>query len=220
MYKKDFKAIGMHDAIMKSFREDSDIFNRMVLNNYELIQSWESLVYHLTCRGGKFEHGLSNFENSNKLNDWKKLVQESTLDFIRKWGSPVLHDEYLHPIIKNKYNIGFVVHNCSNELLEYLEPWCTNIYADCDINEYIQQKQSTTSFKLSSRVKTKTDPKTNDIIIEFNGLQINQERFIFLTEQLSDIITDSGDIGEFEYDIFKITIKSLQTYQHNLVKVS
>ena len=48
MYKKDFIDIGMHDPIMRSAREDSDVFNRMILNNYELIQSWSSYVYHLS----------------------------------------------------------------------------------------------------------------------------------------------------------------------------
>jgi len=217
MYKQDFMAIGMHDPIMKSAREDSDVFNRMLLNKYELIQSWESFVYHLTCRGGQFEHGILTKDHSQKSKDWQKLMHESTLEFIRKWGSNVLHDEYLNPIIKNKYNIGFVIKNCSEQLLAYLEPWCSNIYVDCNINNYIQSHQPTTAFNLTERVKTKNTLANNDIIIEFDGTQINQERFIFLTEQLSDIITDSGDVGEFEYDIFKFTIKSLQTYQNNLI---
>ena len=218
MYKADFKAIGMHDPIMKSAREDSDVFNRMILNKYELIQSWESFVYHLTCRGGQFEHGVLTKDHSQKSKDWQKLMHESTLEFVRKWGSSVLHDEYLNPIIKNKYNIGFVVNNCSEQLLAYLEPWCTNIYVDCNINNYIQSQQPTTAFDLIERVQTKNAPKTNDILIEFDGAQINQERFSFLTDQLSDTLTDSGDIGEFEYDIFKFKIKSMKTYQTELIK--
>lgn len=217
MYKEDFKAIGMHDPIMKSAREDSDVFNRMILNKYELIQSWQSFVYHLTCRGGQFEHGVLTKDHSQKSKDWQKLMHDSTLEFIRKWGSSVLHDEYLKPIVKNKYNIGFVVNNCSPQLLEYLEPWCTTIYTDCNIKEYVHQKQESTAFDLSKRILQKSAPRGNDIIIEFDGAQINQERFTFLTDQLSDIITDSGDIGQFEYDIFKFTITSLKTYQSELI---
>ena len=219
MYKQDFIEIGMHDPIMKSAREDSDVFNRMILNKYELIQSWKSFVYHLTCRGGQFEHGILTKDHSQKSKDWQKLMHESTLEFIRKWGSNVLHNEYLNPIIKNKYNIGFIVKNCSDSLLGYLEPWCTNIFVDCNITNYIQSQQHTTAFNLVERVQPNTAQKTNDILIEFDGRQINQERFIFLTEQLSDIITNSGDVGEFEYDIFNFKIKSMQAYQNNLIKI-
>ena len=38
-------------------KEDSDIFNRFVLNGYELIQTWKGFVYHMTCRGSRFKDG-------------------------------------------------------------------------------------------------------------------------------------------------------------------
>ena len=90
---------------------------------------------------------------------------------------------------------------------------------NCNITNYIQSQQHTTAFNLVERVQPNTAQKTNDILIEFDGRQINQERFIFLTEQLSDIITNSGDVGEFEYDIFNFKIKSMQAYQNNLIKI-
>ena len=37
---------------------------------------------------------------------------------------------------------------------------------------------------------------------------------------LSEMLNDSGDIGELEYDIFKFKIKSLDTYEQNLIKVT
>ena len=217
MYKKDFMSIGMHDPIMRSAREDSDVFNRMLLNGYELIQSWTSFVYHLTCRGGQFEHGVLTKDHSQKSKDWQKLMHESTLEFIRKWGSEVLHDEYLNPIIRTKYNLGFVITNCSEQLLEYLEPWCSNIYVDCNIDNYIAKQQSTTAFNLKHRVQPLNANKNNDIIVEFDGRMINQERFVFLTSQLSDVLTSSGEIGQMNYDIFTFTIKSLQTYEKSLI---
>ena len=217
MYKKDFISIGMHDPIMRSAREDSDVFNRMILNEYELIQSWSSYVYHLTCRGGQFEHGILTKEHTQKSKDWQKLMHESTLEFIRKWGSVVLHDEYLNPIIKNKYDIGFIVNNCSEQLLSYLEPWCSKIYVDCNYTNYINQSQSTTMYNLQDRIKNIYENKTNDILIEFDGRYINNERFNFITSQLSDILTDSAEIGEMEFDIFKFKINSLKTYQKNLI---
>ena len=217
MYKKDFVAIGMHDPIMRSAREDSDVFNRMLLNGYELIQSWTSYVYHLTCRGGQFEHGILTKDHSQKSKDWQKLMHESTLEFIRKWGSAVLHDEYLNPIIKNKYDIGFVVHNCSEQLLSYLEPWCSNIYVDCNCTNYINQTQSNTMYNLKDKIKNLTESKINDVLIEFDGRDINQERFNFLTSQLSEVLTESGELGDMEFDIFKFKVNSLNTYQKNLI---
>jgi len=49
-------------------------------------------------------------------------MQNSTKDFIRKWGTHVINDEYLHPIIKHKYNVAFIIKNCSKQLLSILEP--------------------------------------------------------------------------------------------------
>jgi glycosyltransferase involved in cell wall biosynthesis len=218
MYKKDFVAIGMHDPIMKSAREDSDVFNRMVLNGYELIQSWQSFVYHLTCRGGQFEHGVLTQDYSKKSKDWQQLMHNSTLEFIRKWGSTVKHDEYLKPVIKNKYDIGFVVRNCNLNVLQALEPWCSTIYTDFkNINFYKLDNQKYTSFNLNDRIKPITAEKNNDVLIEFDASQLTQDRYVFLTEQLSDVLTESAEIGEMEYDIFKITIKLLKTYQNELV---
>lgn len=211
MYKKNFIDMGMHDPIMKSAREDSDVFNRMVLNNYDLIQSWDSFVYHLTCRGGQFEHGVLTKEHSQKSKDWQKLMFESTLEFIRKWGQSVLHDDYLFPIIKNKYNIGIVIKNCNRQLLELLEPWCSNIYVDCKYDDYISEKQSGTSFNLNERIKPINNKIENGIVVTFDGNFFNsQEKYVFLTELLSDIIKETNELGTFEYDIFNIQINNLQ----------
>ena len=55
IYKDDFISIGGHDPLYPQSKEDSDIFNRFVLNGYELIQTWKGLVYHMTCRGSRFD---------------------------------------------------------------------------------------------------------------------------------------------------------------------
>jgi glycosyltransferase involved in cell wall biosynthesis len=49
LYKKDFQAMGGHDSLFAPFPyEDSDIFQRWILAGYELIQSRDAFVYHLT----------------------------------------------------------------------------------------------------------------------------------------------------------------------------
>ena len=56
----------------------------------------------------------------------------------------------------------------------------------------------------------------HDVCVEFNAEQLNNENFQVLVN-LSKMLQDSGDIGVMEYDIFKFYIKSLDTYEKNLV---
>jgi len=212
MYRDEFLAIGGHDAIMHSCREDSDVFNRMKLDGFKFIQSWNSLVYHLTGRGA------GSFGGDEKRHEqWKRDMNNSTKEFIRKWGSNVKHSPLMEPIISPKYNIGFVVNNCNLQLLEVLEPWCDNIYVDCEIELYITKEQPNTKFNLKDRIKSIKD-KSNNVVIEFDATKLTNENFQLL-QQLPEIIQESGEIGEFELDIFKITINSLETYEHTLIKL-
>ena len=216
MYRDEFLAIGGHDAIMHSCREDSDVFNRMKLDGFKFIQSWNSLVYHLTGRGA------GSFGGDEKRHEqWKRDMNNSTKEFIRKWGSNVKHSPLMEPIISPKYNIGFVINNCNQQILEVLEPWCNNIYVNCETESYISREQPNTKFNLKDRVRSymfDDKEKPNNILIEFDATRLTNENFQ-LIQQLPEIIHESGEIGEFELDIFKITIKSLETYEHNLIKI-
>jgi glycosyltransferase involved in cell wall biosynthesis len=109
LYKKDFQAIGGHDPLFAPFPyEDSDIFQRWILAGYELVQSRDAFVYHLTCRGHRWT------EQVGKDDDYFKYVsQKAARNYIRKWGNWIRNDEYQHPIIPHKYDIGFIVHNCN-----------------------------------------------------------------------------------------------------------
>jgi glycosyltransferase involved in cell wall biosynthesis len=212
MYKKDFLSIGGHDETFAPFPyEDSDIFQRFILNGYNIIQSRDSFVYHLTCRGHRWTDQIQKDDEF-----YKQCVYKNSREYLRKWGSWIKNDEYSYPIIKNKYNVGFIIKNCNESLLSALEPWCSNIYVDCNYNNYIKSNQKITKFDLSSRVNHINSNKDNDVLIEFDGSLINSERFYFLTEQLSEILTDSAELGELEYDIFKISVKSLKTHQSDL----
>ena len=135
IYKKDFTSIGGHDPLYApQSKEDSDIFNRFVLNGYELIQTWKGLVYHMTCRGSRFAAGAQRnpdgqvFMKNRETDEWLKQNERSTRNFIRKWGHFVKHDEMMMPIIPPKYDVGFVVKNCGLDQLRALEPWCSDIY--------------------------------------------------------------------------------------------
>ena len=57
LYKEDHFAIGGHDQRFAPYGyEDSDIFNRWINAGYEMIQSRDSLVYHMTCRAVSYTH--------------------------------------------------------------------------------------------------------------------------------------------------------------------
>lgn len=220
MYKKEFLEMGGHDPIMHSCREDSDVFNRMSLNGFEFIQSWDSLVYHLTGRGaGSFDGDKDRHEQ------WRKDMDKSTLEFIRKWGSNVNHTPLMEPIITPKYNIAYVVSNCNIGLLGVLEPWCDRIYINqpptTSIEHYIEIEQPNTSFDLSKRVfyLEHNDPiSENDIVVEFDTHQLTPENFKIL-QALPEIIKDSGEVGEFLLNIFKVKINNLTEHQDSYIKI-
>ena len=229
MYKEDFLAIGGHDPLYApQSKEDSDIFNRFVLAEYELIQTWGGYVYHMTCRGSRFADGAKRnpdgqvFMKNRETDEWLKQNQRSTRNFIRKWGHFVKHDEYLKPIIPPKYNVGFVVENCGLEALSALEPWCNNIYGDWvghkgfHVNKYIEQEQPNTDFKLSKRIHSQHTNPTNDIVVRFDASKMTQQSWSII-QNLSEIINDSGQIGVMNLDIFEFEIRNLKTYEKELI---
>jgi glycosyltransferase involved in cell wall biosynthesis len=227
--KEDFQSIGGHDPLYApQSKEDSDIFNRFVLNGYTVLQTWDAFVYHMTCRGSRFADGAKRnpdgqvFMKNRETDEWLKQNARSTRNFIRKWGSMVKHDSILRPIISPKYNICFVVDNCTLEILEALEPWCSKICVgeqDINIIDYISKEQKNTLYYLQSKVwyndgEARLD---NDIVVEFDASKLTNDNFQFLT-QLPEILQNSGEVGEvMEYDIFEIIINSLKTYEKDLI---
>ena len=196
MYKKEYlEILGGHDPILHSCREDSDVFNRMLLSGFEFIQTWEGFVYHFTGRGaGSFDGD----EQRHKF--WQDQMNNSTRDFIRKWGQNVNHTPMMKPLVYPKYNIGFVIRNCNNQLLEALEPWCSTVYTDCNIEEasdYIAEEQMKSSFNLIERIQSYNNEKNNKILIEIDGKNFSDGDFHYI-QHLPEIIQDSGEIGEFK----------------------
>ena len=208
----------------------SDIFNRFALAGYDLIQTWDGYVYHMTCRGSRFKDGaLRNpagqvFMKGRESDEWLAQNLKSTRNFIRKWGHMVQHDELMNPIIPPKYDIGFKVYRTDINLLRELEPWCNRIYLDSGsdyMHAYKKEEQQNTMFNLDDRIKlygTADITKYHDIVVEFDAQKLTSDNFQILVN-LSKLIQDSGEIGEMEYDIFKFHIKSLQTYEQDLIQV-
>ena len=225
-WKKDFQEIGGHDPLYApQSKEDSDIFNRFQLNGVKFVQTWEGFVYHMTCRGSRFNPHSGGAPGKDS-EEWKETTSKNMKNFIRKWGHFVKHDQYLKPIIPPKYNIGIRVENCNPQLLSILEPWCDRVYADGKIDDYIIQEQPNTSFDLLKRVHSLTGEDKDDyddIIVSIDGKGFKEEDFIYI-QQLPEILQEStileDDYGyEFGVGNLKVVINSMETYENNLIKV-
>jgi hypothetical protein len=148
------------------------------------------------------------------------MMDASTREFYRKWGSIVLHDEYMMPIIAPKYDIAFVAKNASYSTLYELEPWCSTIYVDYKglAHPYIVAEQDKTVVDLKEKIKFVDNDKKidNDIVIEFDCNDLTKYGFDFISK-LGFILNESGEVGDMEFDIFKFKIKSLETYEKELI---
>jgi len=138
IYKSDFQAIGGHDPGFAPFPyEDSDIFQRWILAGYELIQSRDSFVYHLTCRGHRWN------EQVGKNDDYFTIVEKKSREYyIKKWGSWIKNDEYQYPTIIPVYKKKLILNNSNPQLKETLNIWFNDgedIIVEVDGNTFTQQ---------------------------------------------------------------------------------
>ena len=122
---------------MHSCREDSDVFNRMLLADFNFIQTWEGFVYHFTGRGaGSFDG------DEERHKKWKEDMNKSTLAFIKKWGTNVNHTPLMKPIVYPVYKKSYKSINLNPQLEEALEPWFNggeDIIVEIDGNKFTQQ---------------------------------------------------------------------------------
>jgi len=219
MYKEEFFAIGGHDPIMHSCREDSDIFNRMLLAEFNFIQPWNSLVYHLTGRGAGSFGG-----DEERHKQWQRDMNKSTLEFIRKWGSTVKHTPLMKPIVTSKYDIGLILKNIKENIIQALEPWCSNVYVDPLLGQnYIYNEDKNTSFDLKEKIKPLDNEKQNQILVEIDGNKFTQQDYQYI-QQLPEILDNSTfleeDYGdEFEVGNLRLTIIATDTFEKDLIKI-
>ena len=184
----------------------------------------------MTCRGSRFKDGAMRnpagqvFMKGRESSEWLAQNLKSTRNFIRKWGHMVKHDELMYPIIPPKYDVGFVVHNCDVNMLKELEPWCSDIYGDWvghkgyGVNNYIEDEQKDTQFNLSKKIHSQHIEPKNNIVVRFDAGKLTSQNFQILVN-LSEILQDSGEIGIMQLEIFELDIKSLDTYEKDLILV-
>jgi hypothetical protein len=205
--KEDYWAVNGHDEDLNSHSEDRDLFNRFLLNGFDFVQPWNAMVYHLTCRGGQFEHAISTENLQTKSENWNALAAENTKKFIRKWGTQPMYDQFQYPIVMPKYDIGLVIYNAPTDLVVFLEPYFNTIYTN-----NLGQVEGV------SKLKHIEDELTNDIIVEVNTADLTNENVEFLMK-VPFVLKQNTQTGSFKVDIFNLYIKNYNQYQNELIKV-
>lgn len=222
IYKDDFLRIGGHDDLFAPFPyEDSDIFQRFILAGYELIQSRDSLVYHLTCRG----HKWTDNNQIGKVDDaFTNAEVKARKNYLRKWNSWIKNDEYHHPIITPKYDTCAVLKDVNNlNQLAFFEPWFGKVILDDTnlIKSYIEQEQHNTSLNLSQRViYTPDNLTTSDVYVTINVNVFNQEDFRVIQELgniLHELEQSESPEGEYELGNIHVKVNRLKNITNELI---
>ena len=220
-YREDFQKIGGHDPLYApQSKEDSDIFNRFMLDGVSFIQTWEGCVYHMTCRGSRYNPTITTV--GKESDEWLAQNERSTRNFIRKWGHFVQHDPLMKPVIAPKYNIGIILDAGRSNLLALLEPWCDTIYIknyDLIASEYIAKEQPNTSYNLSERIKPYDNEKNCEVLLEVDGDVFMSEDFQII-QQLPQIIKQYGEPGRFQLGNMVVEIIQMNEYQDQLINLT
>jgi GT2 family glycosyltransferase len=209
MPRKTLLGIGGMDPLFNPmFCEDDDLILRFKLLGINLFTSLDAMCYHFVSKTSRYSE-----EYKNKTDE---IELHSNKNFVRKWG-------FKNSIHTKKYNIAFVVKSCNYKVLNALEPWCDRIYIEDEEGTiqdmYCKNEQKNTSYDLKKRVLNinHNDPiGENDIIVEFDVSKLQKNSSTIL-QQLPDIITESGAVGTFELDIFKITINNFESFERDLI---
>ena len=199
---------GMDNLFNPMFCEDDDLIQRLNLIGMNCITALDVICYHFVSKTSRF-----SLDYQEKT---KQIEHNSNRNFVRKWG-------FRKSIHNKTYDIGFSIKNCNLELLELLEPWCSNILIDDEMQvlttHYIDKEQKNTSFDLTERIlSTPFQTLDNEIIVEMDRLSFTQQEWLYLN-QLSDMIHETNEIGIFQLGGLKISINQMNEYQNDLIKL-
>jgi len=240
LYKDTWNSIGGHNSIYRRSREDTDILTRLALNDTKIIQIWNALVYHFTCTSSR---GPGWFDKNN-TEAQRRLELQSIADqieigrFLRNWG----HIEHSTKK-RNFYNINAVIRGTITDVNKfyYIEKFFNNVYVDdvsiiellqsiydsehivanklLDISNEDWEKYKHVFNTLNSKNRIFENKDVNDdIVIDFQFSQFREEHF---SEFLSNIyyIINQTDVGEYEYEYFKIFIRNKKDMSVGKIKI-
>jgi hypothetical protein len=236
LYKQTWNSIGGHDTQFRRSREDSDVLTRLVLNDTQIVQTWEALVYHFTCTSSRGK----NWFDKNNINAQLRAQKQQQADliemskFIKKWG------KFNHSTNKIKYhNISAkITGTASLDIFNSVQMYFNKISAPTGLvipfldnlskqhntaNELLNVSEEDWikySYMFRQELPQFVDEVEDDIIVEFNISKINHNNFSSFLINLQDIISTSIDEeGDYEYDIFKITVNKLEDISSSKIKI-
>ena len=210
--KSLYKKIGGNDLLFLKFMvEDDDFYLRIKMSGAKYCQLFETAVYHMPSKSVRMrEDQKINFDNQ---------YHKSIRNFIRKWG---VHPENIWDkgngdiLVPNKYDIGFRVRNCNEKILHLLEPWCSDICINNKnlISKYILEEQKNTLYNLSNRVHHEENDLKNKIIVNFDGIILNNAERVMFLQSLSSYLFNNKQLGKKKHDIFDLNISSLESLKN------
>jgi hypothetical protein len=89
------------------------------------------------------------------------------------------------------------------QLIEAIEPWCSNIYVDDSRLKYIALEQPNTTLNLQDRVLPYDNEKQNGVIINMDSQNLTQQDFQYIM-QMSLIIDGQAATEDLEGSQFKL----------------
>lgn len=228
LYKDTWNSIGGHDTLFRRSREDSDILTRLVLNNCKIIQVWNAIVYHFTCTSsrGKNWFDSNNQEAQSRVRLQQVADQIEIGKFMKKWG------RFNHSVDKIPYykiSANILGKNPPLNKILAIESFFDKVYIeDESIIELIQEEYDNQQFianqllnvsnedweeykymfnRLShkDRIYPLSESK-GEIVIEFNINEIDDAAAQQFLPFMQQIIHDTEELGEFEFNSFKISI--------------
>jgi hypothetical protein len=195
--------IGIDGHTFQMFCEDDDLHRRYRLKGFEHKVS-SAFVYHFVSK------------TSRANESYKQIELASNRNYIRKWGTKSNAP---------KYDIAIQVKGCNMHLLELLEPHCSRIFIDDEMevlfSYYYESEQPKTKFDLKTRINTQgydVPDDYHDIVVECNKNSFGQQEYQYIL-QLPQILEQQGEVGEFRLGNLKITVHHLETYEKNLINI-
>ena len=228
-YKEDWMKLGGYDTVFRRAREDSDLVQRCLHANIELVQTFSANVYHFTCVSSR---GKDWFNERNHGAQARRQLQESAdgielSRFIRKWGTFNHGDKKLF-----KLDIDLVVKNYDVRVIPSVEPFFTRVWLETEEDKKtLIATQESCHFAANQLLKFSDEDwitskhlyrleNFNNIFhvghpedysikvtIDFNRMS-NQNQFLLNLQHLYDLLCTS-EIGEYELDGVMISIKKI-----------
>jgi hypothetical protein len=237
LYKETWNSIGGHDTQFRRSREDSDILTRLVLNDVQIVQTWEALVYHFTCTSSR---GKNWFDQNNQEAQQRAQLQQKADNielgrFFNKWG------QFQHSLEKvSKFNISAKITGQNNSYNQHFvnsigvffnqietHSYFIENYTNIDNHDPANKLLNITnkdwdkySYMFNNNIKNKfVDNVKDDVVVEIDLDKIN-ENDINALYYLNNILKDNNDLGKFMIPNTNLIliINELKDVAHELIK--